>query len=73
MKEHEHFGVEGSGADTVVVPFKQAQLLVTAVLGQQPLRMCLGYKGVIDCMTCNASADTSATYYIKCADADLYV
>ena len=68
MEKHEHFGVEGSGADTVVVPFKEAQLLITAILGQQSLRVCLGHKGVINCMTCNANADASATYYIKRAD-----
>ena len=73
MEEHEHFGVEGSGANTVVIPFKEAQLLVTAVLGQQPLRVCLGHKGVINCMTYNASIGASLTKYNYCADACLYV
>ena len=73
MEEHEHFGVEGSGTNTVVVPFKQAQLFVTAVLSQQPFRVCFGHKGVINCMTCNATAGASATTYTQCAAACLYV
>lgn len=73
MEEHEHFGVKGPWANTVVIPFKKAQLLVTAVLGQQPLRVCLGHKGVINCMTYNARAGISITKYDNCADARLYV
>ena len=37
VEEEEYFGVEGPRADAVVVPFKQAQLLVSSILGQQPL------------------------------------
>lgn len=48
VEEHEHFGVKEGGADAVVVPLKQAQLLVLpSVLGQQPLTVPLGYKGVV--------------------------
>lgn len=37
VEKHEDFGVEGAGPDAIVVPFKQAQLLVSTILGQQPL------------------------------------
>ena len=34
VEKHEHFGVEGSGANAVVVSLKEAQLLVPAILCQ---------------------------------------